>query len=179
MTTFVSILDTQLDPDAPLTSSLAYAWRDNPVAIVEGASGAPKIADKTALVTLTGSTTTINSIGAWSGLWIDAKLSIPTAGSAGYDISFSDDGSIFYGATSICTSVLSYYGHQITFIDFASGTYKAVLGYNLSGDKVVTTSAAISGLTNSVVSIRFTSTGSVPSAGGGAILRLQGGESSS
>lgn len=37
--------DSALDPDAPVTSELAYAWRDNPIAIAEGAVGAPRILD--------------------------------------------------------------------------------------------------------------------------------------
>ena len=40
---YVPILDTQLDPDAPLTSQLAYQWRDNPEAIALGLEGATKI----------------------------------------------------------------------------------------------------------------------------------------
>ena len=40
---YVPILDTQLDPDAPLTSQLAYQWRDNPEAIALGLSGATRI----------------------------------------------------------------------------------------------------------------------------------------
>ena len=43
MADWVTITDSQVDPDAPLTSELAYAWRDNPVAIAEGAVGAPRI----------------------------------------------------------------------------------------------------------------------------------------
>jgi hypothetical protein len=43
MADYVTISDTQVDPDAPITSQLAYAWRDNPTAIAEGASGAPRI----------------------------------------------------------------------------------------------------------------------------------------
>ena len=43
MADWTVITDAQLDPDAPLTSDLAYAWRDNPIAIAEGASGAPRI----------------------------------------------------------------------------------------------------------------------------------------
>lgn len=39
------IQDTQVDPDAPITSELGYAFRDNPIAIAEGASGAPRIED--------------------------------------------------------------------------------------------------------------------------------------
>jgi len=41
MADWTNIPDTALDPDAPLTSDLAYAWRDNPIAISEGAVGAP------------------------------------------------------------------------------------------------------------------------------------------
>ena len=40
---YVTILDTQLDPDAPLTSQLAYQWRDNPEAIALGLSGATRV----------------------------------------------------------------------------------------------------------------------------------------
>lgn len=43
MTDYNVILDTELDPDAPLKSDLAYRWRDNPIAIVEGSVGAPRI----------------------------------------------------------------------------------------------------------------------------------------
>lgn len=41
MTTYITILDTQVDPDAPITSGLGHQFRDNPIAISEGASGAP------------------------------------------------------------------------------------------------------------------------------------------
>lgn len=41
MTDYTAITDTQVDPDAPLTSGLAYAWRDNTIAISEGSLNAP------------------------------------------------------------------------------------------------------------------------------------------
>lgn len=43
MADWTTITDTQVDPDAPLTSGLGYAWRDNPIAIADGATGAPRI----------------------------------------------------------------------------------------------------------------------------------------
>ena len=43
MTDWTTIADTQLDPKAPVTSELMTAMRDNPIAIAEGASGAPRI----------------------------------------------------------------------------------------------------------------------------------------
>ena len=43
MADYRSIDDSEVDPDAPVTSDLAYALRDNPIAIAEGASGAPRV----------------------------------------------------------------------------------------------------------------------------------------
>lgn len=45
MTDYTSIANSQIDPKAPVTSELMTALRDNPIAIAEGAAGAPKIAD--------------------------------------------------------------------------------------------------------------------------------------
>jgi len=46
MTSYITITDAETDPEAPLTSELAKKWRDNPIAITEGATGAPKIVSK-------------------------------------------------------------------------------------------------------------------------------------
>lgn len=43
MTDWTTIADTQLDPKSPVTSELMTAMRDNPIAIIEGATGAPRI----------------------------------------------------------------------------------------------------------------------------------------
>ena len=43
MTAYIVITDLETDPEAPLTSELAKKWRDNPIAMFEGASGAPRI----------------------------------------------------------------------------------------------------------------------------------------
>lgn len=54
MADWVNILDSSVDPDAPLTSELGYSWRDNPIAIAEGAAGAPRVR-AAAISTTTGS----------------------------------------------------------------------------------------------------------------------------
>lgn len=57
MADWTSIPDASVDPDAPVTSELMYALRDNPVAITEAAAGAPKIvrgALKTATASFSG-----------------------------------------------------------------------------------------------------------------------------
>ncbi|MDA0780681.1 MAG: hypothetical protein PQ612_06065 [Rickettsiales bacterium] len=43
MTTYTTINNTDIDVDSPVTTSLMNKLRDNPIAITEGASGAPKI----------------------------------------------------------------------------------------------------------------------------------------
>lgn len=43
MADWKQIPDTDVDPDAPVTSELMYALRDNPVAIADGATGAPRV----------------------------------------------------------------------------------------------------------------------------------------
>jgi len=44
MTTYTTIPDGDIDQDSPVTQPLMTALRDNPIAITEGASGAPRIA---------------------------------------------------------------------------------------------------------------------------------------
>lgn len=43
MADYIPILDSQLEPKAPVTSELMFQLRDNPVAITEGALGAPRV----------------------------------------------------------------------------------------------------------------------------------------
>ena len=42
MTTYTELTDAELDPDQPITSAKMKALRDNPIAMAEGATGAPK-----------------------------------------------------------------------------------------------------------------------------------------
>jgi hypothetical protein len=42
MADYSEILDTQIEPDAPLTAVLAGQWRDNPIAIVQSSPDAPR-----------------------------------------------------------------------------------------------------------------------------------------
>lgn len=44
MTTYTTIPDADIDQDSPVTQPLMTALRDNPIAIAEGAAGAPRIA---------------------------------------------------------------------------------------------------------------------------------------
>lgn len=43
MTAYTAILASDIDPESPITSALMTSMRDNPIAITEGAAGAPRI----------------------------------------------------------------------------------------------------------------------------------------
>jgi hypothetical protein len=60
---WVDITDASVDPDAPVTSELAYAWRDNPIALAQGAVGAQKVRSEALnLVAGSGNRTSIGTI---------------------------------------------------------------------------------------------------------------------
>lgn len=44
MASYIEITDSEIDPESPGTTSLFTRIRDNPIAIAEGATGAPRIA---------------------------------------------------------------------------------------------------------------------------------------
>lgn len=43
MADYIAILDAQIEPKAPVTSELMNQLRDNPLAMFEGATGAPRL----------------------------------------------------------------------------------------------------------------------------------------
>lgn len=70
-----TISDTEVDPDAPVTSELAYAFRDNVIAAFEGASGAPRLQDAAL-----GQLTTPTAAGRQ---WVAYRMADATAGNIG------------------------------------------------------------------------------------------------
>lgn len=44
--TYNEIFDNEIDPESPFTESLARRYRDNPIAMIQGASGAPRATSK-------------------------------------------------------------------------------------------------------------------------------------
>jgi hypothetical protein len=73
MTTYTAIANADIDADSPVTAPLMTAMRDNPIAITEGASGAPKIQDAALDTTVTSAGTD----------WVLARVSQLTAGVVG------------------------------------------------------------------------------------------------
>lgn len=107
MTDYTSIADSQIDPKAPVTSELMTALRDNPIAIAEGAAGAPKIADSwQALETTSSSGLIVTDVDNGEGV----RINVSGTGDAGSGLTInftvsisSDNGSSFTGETTLAT----------------------------------------------------------------------------
>lgn len=115
MADWVDLPDSSLDPDAPVTSELAYAWRDNPIAISEGAPGAPRVQPR-ALETYVGRQVltphatspvpiTFAGLDVVAMLRVDAYISMPGAGTLSFQISGSANGGVTWGSWVTITQV--------------------------------------------------------------------------
>lgn len=107
MTTYSTITDGQVDQDSPITQPLMTALRDNPIAIAEGAAGAPKIAESwQALETTSSSGLIVTDVDNGEG----ARINVGGSGAAGsgqtinFTVSISsDNGASFTGEAVIAT----------------------------------------------------------------------------
>ena len=167
---WIDPIEATFDEGKPIRSEQGLMLAGNPIAIAQGAAGSPKIADKTVLID--SLTTTINNIGDFNGFWIEIGGDTSTFEDSDITVEFSDDGSTFYGQTTLFSVPVNSSMIGRSFFDFISGTYKSLVG--IGGYNAL--SGSVSGLTTSVVSVKITNSGaSMVSMDG--IMRFQGGES--
>ena len=172
MADYEEILDTQIEPDAPLTAVLAAQWRDNPLAMFEGASDAPRLAWKT--IAASGSTVTITSLSPQFGgayCVIPARFSAQAGSTSGITMAvntgsgYSSPQAVF----SVQGPVSGMLETVVVFVDFISGNWRSVVsGNDRSGN--------FSGVSNNVTGLRF-SPGEFGSVSMGVMATLQGGDS--
>lgn len=127
MTDYTAIADEELDPDGPITSMIGYRFRDNPVAMAEGATGAPRLADA-ALAAGTGNTTAAGSE------WVRLRVALGAAGAVGTYAMARYASVLAFGATvsggSLIASPAGGAGGSTTL----SGTWRCVGFVAGSGD---------------------------------------------
>ena len=147
---------TETDANSPVTQELMEALANNPVALAEQASGAPKIAHK---VTAHGGSGVVDVGGfaTYGGL----TASIHVANVAGTDpdtveISLSDDGSAFEAATEILSADLGDTANATLYINFLTGSYRVARNTPGSAGAAAGTLATPSG---TVSHVRFDSGG--------------------
>lgn len=81
MADYLPINPTEIEPEAPLTSSLAARWSNNPIAIAEGAPGAPRI--QTAAIANGAVTAEKLATGNQERNWVLARVAAAPLGAVG------------------------------------------------------------------------------------------------
>lgn len=109
MTTYTTITNSEIDQDSPITQPLLTSLRDNPIAIAEGSSGAPRIQGK-ALQTwvdrITGGTDSITGLDDYGALNLRGRAEFLTSSSSTIQIQLSDNnGSTWASATTVATII--------------------------------------------------------------------------
>lgn len=145
MATYRSIASTEVDADSPVTSTLMQALRDNPTAIAEGQSGAPKIAEKSAFANAAApSSNVVVAIGSgFGGVWIDYFCANSAASTRAVTIQFSTDGGSTYPlSASLFTIPVSSSGSGRVYVDFAADTIKGAISWSNGTVSFVDTTAS-------------------------------------
>lgn len=172
MTTWTATGTLNTDPDDPVTSELLTAVKNNPVAMAEQASGAPKIATK-------------NLFGAGAASNVDftvtdfagARFVIQarnTSGAAAQTISVNVSDGTFGTAQTLATISINGFATISGYWDEATGDVSAAFGSDVDSPTIV--SATVT-KTSGITTLRFT--GSSSSITFSVHLVPDGGESAS
>lgn len=156
MATYRSIASSETDADSPVTTDLMQALADNPTAIAEGASGAPKIAQKTRVGgASSGSTATFNAMDDFGG--VTAHIHFRNSGGVNRDLTLeaSDDGSTWYpGTPEVLRTIPAGEAGMISFVfDFSTGAYRGAVHYGSTAPQTFT--GTLSGASAAIEDIRF------------------------
>lgn len=140
MTNYVTIPDTDIDQDSPVTVTLMTALRDNSIAISEGTSGAPKIQGIALENIFLGALDTNGTSGSgFTGLDSEKDILIngafkPASTSTGIEIRFTNDNGSSWGSyqSVVSNSQSTITNFSIKF-DLVSGAYYSFIGENTAG----------------------------------------------
>ena len=125
MATWTTIPDSSIEPGKPIRSIDGIALRDNPIAIAEGASGAPRIEDAALDATVTNA----------GRDWVLARTAAAGAGAVGTYAFLSRGTTSTSAGDTVAGSALRYAGAPSNF----------TLGVSLPGSLAVPTGGAPSG----------------------------------
>lgn len=134
MTTYTAIANTEVDAESPVTEELVTRLRDNPLAIAEGDSSAPKVQGIALDNVYKGSVFTIgNAATNFTGLagaqWIRIDFSVFSSGpSVSFQIGYSNDNGSSFGSYQTITSTAADRSGVI-YINLSSG---AISGYSFA-----------------------------------------------
>ena len=158
MTSYITITDAETDPNAPVTSELGKKWRDNPLAIAEGATGAPKIKVRSFSSGALAATATFTGLGDYGGLVFNV-VAVEGSGTATDNVTFeySNDGTTWSTPVVIGSVIDPSIGCVINgHFDFATGTLQSIaVRQPVVAASITVTNTTVAGASLSIVAVRF------------------------
>lgn len=158
MTTYTAIPNTQIEPEAPVTSELMTLLRDNPLSIAEDDSTAPKIKQRMRYGQTNGGNITFSDLADYGGVEITASLTEESGTDpATLEMLYSiNNGSSYTSITDILEAAHDGGNNTVNgYFDFASGELSLVGQYSVS-DTQPGQSLTVSGAPLAITNIRFT-----------------------
>lgn len=152
MPTYTAIPNTQIEPEAPVTSELMTLLRDNPLSIIEDDSTAPKIKQHLRIGGTSVGNIVFSDLAPYSAIEFRAYMQEVAGLSGTLDLEYStNNGSSYTTLTTLLTLGDGEADSADGWFDWTTGE----LGYLRTGSVV---SSTISGAPFSVTNLRFVAT---------------------
>lgn len=154
MATWVNPIDSQTDPDAPLTSELGKRWDNNVVAALELDASAPKMK-----VSVSGGTAssasalTVSGLSSYDGAIVSGSAVSSSSGACNISLSLSSDGVSFSTPVTVIAISSQLDGSFNIFVDKVSGTVTGWYGGTEGGFISETLNGAGAGVSHIRVSL--------------------------
>ena len=175
MKTYTAVTDAAIDQDSPMDEDLWTLYRDNPIAMLEGAAGAPRVALKSAIGSFTTGNLDFNSLDGWGGVWFSCGAN-NSSGASTRGIAFDatdDGGSTYLGVVTLYMVPVTSSVQLVGFFDFATGV---VHGTYQSTSAAGTFTQTIAGASTSINGVRFNGATDITA---GVMIHPNGGETTS
>ena len=92
MTTYTAISGGEIDADSPITADLMSKLRDNPIAISEGSTGAPKVLANALNITSNSLTGSVSAGGGTATVTLGAYAFFPSISASTMTVTFGTNG---------------------------------------------------------------------------------------
>lgn len=172
---YAAITNAEIQAGKPFTQTLATRMRDNPEAIAEGATDAPRNALKSETAEWSATTQAFPDLDSWQGVWFTMH-NHNASGVTARDVTMAvsvDNGSTILDTVTLISVPLGAREISTCFLDFATGV---VHGPSSSANSVSLINETFSGASTAINWIRFTTTTNLTSA---ILIHPNGGESAS
>lgn len=131
-TTYTAIDASRIDQDSPIDEPLMRNLRDNPIALAEGAAGAPRINGRAIRPFIgglesTGGVLDVTGLENYGGIYWDGRRSMGVGAGGTVQIQLSDDGGTTWQAATTLANDFSGTSDRINgHVDFLSGAYVSI-----------------------------------------------------